>query len=147
MFEELGDDHVLMIRKHPSVTDRVPRVGRDFILDVSIYPDIQELYLVADMLITDYSSAMFDFAVTGKPMLFYTYDLERYRDEVRGFNFDFEAEAPGPLLRTTEEVVEAVRDIDEVHTKYRRLYDAFTARFCPLEDGGAAARAVDRIFR
>lgn len=146
MSEELGDDHVLMIRKHPSVTDRVPRVGRDFVLDVSIYPDIQELYLVADMLITDYSSAMFDFAVTGKPMLFYTYDLEHYRDEVRGFNFDFEAEAPGPLLRTTEEVVEAVRDVDEVRTKYLRLYDAFTARFCPLEDGGAAARAVDRVF-
>ncbi len=147
MDEELGGDHVLMIRKHPSVTDRLPRVGTDFVLDVSAYPDIQELYLVADMLITDYSSAMFDFAVTGKPMLFYTYDLERYRDEVRGFYFDFEAEAPGPLLRTTEEVVAAVRDADEVHAKYRKLYDAFTARFCPLEDGGASARAVDRIFR
>ncbi|WP_440099712.1 bifunctional glycosyltransferase/CDP-glycerol:glycerophosphate glycerophosphotransferase [Streptosporangium sp. H16] len=147
MDEELGGDHVLMIRKHPSVTDRLPRVGTDFVLDVSAYPDIQELYLVADMLITDYSSAMFDFAVTGKPMLFYTYDLERYRDEVRGFYFDFEAEAPGPLLRTTEEVVAAVRDADEVHAKYRKPYDAFTARFCPLEDGGASARAVDRIFR
>ncbi|MGS2643476.1 CDP-glycerol glycerophosphotransferase family protein [Streptosporangium sp. LJ11] len=147
MDEELGGDHVLMIRKHPSVTDRLPRVGTDFVLDVSVYPDIQELYLVADMLITDYSSAMFDFAVTGKPMLFYTYDLERYRDEVRGFYFDFEAEAPGPLLRTTEEVVAAVRDADEVHAKYRKPYDAFTARFCPLEDGGASARAVDRIFR
>ncbi|WP_435288815.1 bifunctional glycosyltransferase/CDP-glycerol:glycerophosphate glycerophosphotransferase [Streptosporangium sp. G11] len=147
MDEELGEDHVLMIRKHPSVTDRLPRVGTDFVLDVSAYPDIQELYLVADMLITDYSSAMFDFAVTGKPMFFYTYDLERYRDEVRGFYFDFEAEAPGPLLRTTEEVVAAVRDAGEVHAKYRKLYDAFTARFCPLEDGGAAARAVDRVFR
>jgi len=147
MAEKLGEDYVLMIRKHPSVTDRLPRVGADFLLDVSIYPDIQELYLVADMLITDYSSAMFDFAVTGKPMLFFTYDLERYRDEVRGFYFDFEAEAPGPLLRTTEEVVTAVRDADEVRAEYRKAYDAFTARFCPLEDGGAAARAVDRIFR
>ena len=95
MAGELGEDHVLLIRKHPSVTDRLPRTGTDFLLDVSAYPDIQELYLVADMLITDYSSAMFDFAVTGKPMFFFTYDLEHYRDEVRGFYFDFEAEAPG----------------------------------------------------
>ncbi|MFI6506665.1 CDP-glycerol glycerophosphotransferase family protein [Streptosporangium sp. NPDC050855] len=146
MADELGEEYVFLLRKHPTVTDRVPRAGDGFVRDVSMYPDVQELYLVADMLVTDYSSAMFDFAVTGRPLLFYTYDLERYRDEVRGFNFDFEAEAPGPLLRTTEELVAAVRDADETHAGYRGAYEAFTARFCPLEDGGAAARAVDRLF-
>ncbi|MFS1297546.1 bifunctional glycosyltransferase family 2 protein/CDP-glycerol:glycerophosphate glycerophosphotransferase [Streptosporangium longisporum] len=146
MADELGEEYVFLLRKHPTVTDRVPRAGDGFVRDVSVYPDVQELYLVADMLVTDYSSAMFDFAVTGRPLLFYTYDLERYRDEVRGFNFDFEAEAPGPLLRTTEELVAAVRDAGETCAEYRRAYEAFTARFCPLEDGGAAARAVDRLF-
>ena len=73
------------------------------------YPDIAELFLVTDVLITDYSSVMFDFAVTGRPMLFFTYDLEQYRDQLRGFYFDFEAEAPGPLLATSDEVLAAVR--------------------------------------
>ncbi|MEU4829781.1 bifunctional glycosyltransferase family 2 protein/CDP-glycerol:glycerophosphate glycerophosphotransferase [Streptosporangium sp. NPDC023615] len=146
MADELGGEYVFLLRKHPTVTDRVPRTGTDLVRDVSVYPDVQELYLVADMLVTDYSSAMFDFAVTGRPLLFYTYDLERYRDEVRGFYFDFEAEAPGPLLRTTDELIAAVRDAGDTHVEYRRAYEAFTARFCPLEDGHAAARAVDRLF-
>ena len=71
-----------------------------------------ELYLAADMLVTDYSSAMFDFAVTGKPMVFYTYDLEHYRDDLRGFYFDLAEIAPGPLVRTSEELVEAIADDD-----------------------------------
>jgi CDP-glycerol glycerophosphotransferase len=78
-------------------------------MDVSVYPDISELFLISDVLVTDYSSSMFDFAVTGRPMVFFTYDLERYRDHVRGFYFDFDAEAPGPLLGTSREVVEALR--------------------------------------
>ncbi len=98
------------------------------------------------MLITDYSSVMFDFAPTGKPMLFFTYDLEHYRDQLRGFYFDFEAEAPGPLLATSDEVVTAVAGIDAVAAAHRAAYEAFTARFCPLDDGKAAARACDRIF-
>ncbi|HXA60137.1 MAG TPA: CDP-glycerol glycerophosphotransferase family protein, partial [Streptosporangiaceae bacterium] len=112
------------------------------VIDVSTYPDITELYLAADVMVTDYSSAMFDFAVTGKPMLFYTYDLEWYRDHVRGFYFDFEAEAPGPLLRTTDEVVEALR------TPLPRTasYDAFAAKYCPHDDGSAAARVLDHLL-
>ena len=71
-----------------------------FVRDVSRYPDVNELLLATDVLITDYSSLMFDFANTGRPMLFFTYDLEHYRDALRGFYFDFER-MPGPLLRTS----------------------------------------------
>jgi CDP-glycerol glycerophosphotransferase len=89
---------------------------------------------------------MFDFAVTGRPMLFFTYDLERYRDQLRGFYFDFEAEAPGPLLRATADVIDALQDIDQVAKSHRAAYDAFSAKFCALDDGQAAARAVDRML-
>ena len=110
------------------------------------YPDISELFLVSDVLVTDYSSVMFDFAPTGKPMLFFTYDLEQYRDNLRGFYFDFEAEAPGPLLATSDEVIAAIGDIRAVAAGHRAAYAAFTAKFCPLDDGKASARACDRIF-
>jgi CDP-glycerol glycerophosphotransferase len=89
---------------------------------------------------------MFDFAPTGRPMLFFTYDLENYRDKLRGFYFDFESEAPGPLLATSDQVVAALADIDSVAAKYAAAHAAFTARFCPLDDGKASARACDRIF-
>ncbi|PKK12652.1 bifunctional glycosyltransferase family 2 protein/CDP-glycerol:glycerophosphate glycerophosphotransferase [Thermomonospora sp. CIF 1] len=143
----LGDDHVLLLRTHYLVTDRPKAELGDFVIDVSNYPDIAELYLITDVLVTDYSSAMFDFAVTGRPMVFFTYDLERYRDHVRGFYFDFEAEAPGPLLRTSEEVIETLRDLDRISAGYGDAYAAFAARYCPHDDGYAAARVLDHLLK
>lgn len=142
----LGEDHVLLIRSHPNVADEIPQAGGGFVWDVSVYPDIADLLIVTDILITDYSSVMFDFANTGRPILFYTYDLANYRDRLRGFYFDFEASAPGPLLGTSDEVVAAIRDIDAMVERYRAAYDAFTRWACDLDDGSATARVVDRIL-
>ncbi|MBR8742476.1 CDP-glycerol glycerophosphotransferase family protein [Nocardiopsis sp. MG754419] len=146
MYEKLGDDHVLLVRRHPRVVDSVPIVGEDFVYDVSLYPEIMELFLITDVLITDYSSMMFDFANTGRPMLFFTYDLEGYRDNLRGFYFDFEETAPGPLLTESDDVIAALLDIDEVAERSGASYRAFVEQFCPLDDGHAAARVVDRVF-
>jgi CDP-glycerol glycerophosphotransferase len=88
---------------------------------------------------------MFDFAATRKPMVFYTYDFEHYRD-LRGFYFDFAAEAPGPLVATTEDLAGALRDIDSIRRRFQPAYERFHERFCDLEDGGAAARVVDLVF-
>ena len=146
LYDELGKDHVLLVRRHPRVVDSVPIVGRDFVYDVSLYPEIMELFLITDVLITDYSSMMFDFANTGRPMLFFTYDLEGYRDNLRGFYFDFEETAPGPLLMESDQVIEALRGIDDVERDSAKAYRAFVEQFCPLDDGGAARRVVDRVF-
>jgi CDP-glycerol glycerophosphotransferase len=142
----LGDDYVLLIRPHPNVVDTVPETADGFVRDVADYPDIAELFLAADVLLTDYSSLMFDYANTGRPMLFFTYDLEHYRDELRGFYFDFEEQAPGPLLRTSDEVIEALRSLDDVTGTYREAYARFAERFCDLDDGKAAGRVVDRLL-
>ena len=146
-WRELGEDHVFLIRGHHHTADDVPAGMRSgFALNVTAYPDITELYLVSDVLLTDYSSAMFDFAVTGRPILFFTYDLAEYRDSLRGFYFDFEAEAPGPLLGSSAEVIRAVRGVDAVAVTYRDAYQRFAARFCSLDDGKAGARTCDRLF-
>ncbi len=146
-WQELGDDHVVLFRGHHHMADDVPQSGRPgFAVNVTTYPDISELFLVSDVLVTDYSSVMFDFAPTGRPMLFFTYDLDLYRDDLRGFYFDFEAEAPGPLLATSEEVLAAIGNIDAAAGQYRAAYQKFTEKFCPLDDGKAGARACDRIF-
>jgi CDP-glycerol glycerophosphotransferase len=141
----LGRDHVLLLRAHHYMaTGRAWRRSDGFVVDVSDYPDIADLYLAADVLVTDYSSAMFDFAVTGKPMLFFAYDLERYRDEVHGLYFDLEAEAPGPVLRTSDDVVDALRA--RAHEQYADAYAAFAKTYCPCDDGFASARVIERVW-
>jgi CDP-glycerol glycerophosphotransferase len=143
----LPDDHVVLFRKHPRVVDPLPVDARPFARDVSDFPDLVELLLVADVLVTDYASLLFDFASTGRPIVFFAPDVDDYRDETRGFSLDFEAIAPGPLLHTTEEVVAALNDLGAVRETFRERYDSFVASFCPLADGKAAARLVDRTFR
>jgi CDP-glycerol glycerophosphotransferase len=141
----LGDDYAVLFRKHRKIVDALP--DDPSMVDVSSFPDATELLLAADVLVTDYSSAVFDFAVTGRPIVFFTPDLDDYRDEIRGFSIDFEADAPGPLLRTTEEVVEALQGLDAVHDAYAERYGRFVERYCPLSDGAAAARIVEAVFR
>lgn len=145
-YEKLGDEYVLLVRRHPWVVDRVPQAGHDFVYDVSTYPEIMDLFLITDVLVTDYSSLMFDFANTGRPMLFFTYDMAEYRDNLRGFYFDFEETAPGPLLSTSDDVIEAVAGVEAVAAAHAERYQAFVAQFCPLDDGKAAARVVDRAL-
>ncbi|MQY15620.1 hypothetical protein SRB5_58060 [Streptomyces sp. RB5] len=144
--EKLGEDHVLLIRPHSNVVDAVPGAGDGFVWDMKSYPDIADLYMISDIMITDYSSVMFDYAHLRRPMLFFTYDLEHYRDTLRGFYFDFEKDSPGPLLRTSEEVVDAVRNIDAVSGEFRERFERFHHNFCDLDDGHAAERVVDRML-
>jgi CDP-glycerol glycerophosphotransferase len=147
MAEALGDDHVLLLRLHTNVRNSTPaRITNDFVTGVTAYPDITDLLLISDVLITDYSSVMFDFAGTGRPMLFFTYDMASYRDQLRGFYLDFEAEAPGPLLATSAEVIEALRGIRDVELSYRDAYKAFADTYCALDDGKAASRVVSRLL-
>jgi CDP-glycerol glycerophosphotransferase len=142
----LGEDDVLLFRKHRSMVGALPPEADGFV-DVSAYPDATELLLAVDVLVTDYSSAIFDFASTNRPMVFFTPDLETYRDTIRGFSIDFEADAPGPLLGTTDAVVDALRDLDAVSASFSERYERFVATYCALADGKAASRAVEHVFR
>jgi CDP-glycerol glycerophosphotransferase len=80
-------------------------------------------------------------------MLFHTYDLEHYRDTLRGFCFDFENQAPGPLITGSSGVVEALRDPDAATAGHREAYTRFRQTFCDLDDGTAAAQVVDRMLK
>ncbi|TYB48487.1 glycosyltransferase [Actinomadura chibensis] len=146
MRDVLGDDHVLLIRAHHFVTDRERHAGDGFVIDVSRYPDIAELYMASDVLVTDYSSAMVDYAVLGRPIVVYAYDLERYRDHVRGLYLDLETDAPGPLVTTSADVAEAVREAPDGEDRYADVYDRFFVKYCPHDDGQASSRVVDHVF-
>ena len=142
----LGEDWVVLFRHHHLAVGRLAPVGDPFIRDVSDHPSVSDLLLAADVLVTDYTSLVFDQVALDRPVLFFTPDLEAYRDDVRGFAIPFDRIAPGPLLRTTEDVVDAVRDLDLVQQDHEQAYAAFRSTYCPLDDGAAAARVVDAVF-
>ena len=145
MSDLVGDSCYLLIRAHYLDRERIAARYSNFARDVSDHPDMAELLLCADGLITDYSSVMFDYALLRRPMLFYAYDLELY-SQTRGSYFNLEAEAPGPVVRTEEEVVAWLADPDTPHAAHQERYEAFLQRFCTFETGRAAEQAVDAVF-
>ncbi|WP_425320372.1 CDP-glycerol glycerophosphotransferase family protein [Neobacillus soli] len=144
--EELGDEYIVIMRMHYLVAENFDLSAFEgFAYDFSRHEDIQELYVISDVLITDYSSVFFDYANLKRPMIFFTYDLEEYKDDIRGFYFDFEEKAPGPLVETTEEVIEAVKALSDKKFSNEKMND-FYQRFCYLEDGHAAERVVKEVI-
>ncbi|MPZ26652.1 MAG: glycosyltransferase [Micromonosporaceae bacterium] len=144
---ELQQEYALLVRRHPNTVDDLLGQDSDFVFDVANYPDVRDLLAAADVLVTDYSTISLDFLNTGRPVLYYTYDLASYRDSLRGFYFDLEGEGPGPVLETTGEVVGALQDLDAVQDQYRERYEKFRQVYCHAEDGHATARVVDRLLR
>ena len=139
----LGSDHVLLLRSHPFVRER-SRLASDtpFAIEVSDHPDINELMLVSDVLVTDYSSAIYEFALLGRPMAFFAPDHTSY-EASRGFYFDYMSGVPGPVFTSTEELVGWLRagafDTEQV----RR----FAAESFDVADGRATARFVNEVVR
>jgi CDP-glycerol glycerophosphotransferase len=137
-------DAVVLVRGH----SRTLQEGRDAagprVIDVTGFPDTSLLLLAADGLVTDYSSVMFDFSVTGKPMYFLVPDIEHYRGELRGFYFDLSAHAPGPVVRTQDELIHELRSGDP--TRFADKYSLWRSKFNARDDGHAAERVVDRIL-
>jgi CDP-glycerol glycerophosphotransferase len=143
---DLGPRDVFLLRAHNHVARTVAETSHPRVIDVSRIPDTPELLLAADVLITDYSSVMFDFAITRRPILLFAYDIDYYRDELRGMYFNLESEAPGPVLRTQDELAAALRDPDTASDRRSDAYGRFVDRYVPFDDGRAAARAVDAFF-
>jgi CDP-glycerol glycerophosphotransferase (TagB/SpsB family) len=141
----LGPGYVLLLRGHRFMSATDPGDGSR-VLDVTAYPEINDLILAADAAVLDYSSMRFDFALTGRPMVFLVPDLEDYATAKRGFLYDFAPTAPGPHARSSAEVVEALRDLDGVRERHREAYERFNATYNRLQDGAAARRVVDRFF-
>jgi CDP-glycerol glycerophosphotransferase len=117
----------------------------DFLIDVTGASDINKLYLVADALLTDYSSALFDYANTDRPTIYYWPDFEEYERDIRGFYFD-PTTLPGDKCLSTAELIEAIGALDTWEERYGEAHRALRARFCPQDDGQAADRVIARLF-
>jgi CDP-glycerol glycerophosphotransferase len=146
--EALGDEYFFLMRGHRfnARAGRRRRKSAAQLLDLTSYPEVNDLILAADVAVLDYSSLRFDFALTNRPMAFLVPDLDVYTGGARGFLYDYRDTAPGPLLETADEVVEQLRDLDGLTRTYAAAYERFNATYNYLQDGTSAACVVKEFF-
>ncbi|GCD45440.1 bifunctional glycosyltransferase family 2 protein/CDP-glycerol:glycerophosphate glycerophosphotransferase [Streptomyces paromomycinus] len=144
--ERFGDRFVLLMRSHYLNNVVLPPSVRGKVIDVTGYHDITPLLQLADGMITDYSSVMFDYALLDRPMLFFAYDYEEYANEARGTYFDLKEKAPGPVLETAEELFAAIEGLKAADDGHREARRRFTAEFGEYDQGDAARQIVGRFF-
>ncbi|NBM20944.1 CDP-glycerol glycerophosphotransferase family protein, partial [Streptomyces sp. GC420] len=145
LLRRLGPGFVLLTRAHPAdggplTTEPLPRL-----IEVSGHPSVESLMLAADVLVTDYSSLMFDYALLDRPIVVYADDWEAF-EAARGTYFDVRAFPPGEVARTEDELLAVFTGGHFSGARSARLRTAFRARFCAYDDGRAAERVVRRVF-
>ncbi len=141
---ELGDEYVLLCKHHPLVRRR-PKITddcSDFALDVTDTMTIEDLLCVADICISDYSSLVFEYSLFEKPMIFLAHDLDEFFDW-RGFYYDYNELAPGPIVKNTTGVIDYIKHIDERFDRAR--VHAFREKFMSACDGHATQRILEDV--
>ena len=136
--EKLGDEYVVLFRAHYFVASQMDfEQLDDFVIDVSDYEDVNDLYIVSDLLVTDYSSVFFDFANLKRPIIFYMYDYEDYKENARDFYLD-ESDLPGPITKTQDELVDAIKKTsgwtpDAKYTDFNNKFNYLDGKLKGLE--------------
>ncbi len=143
----LAGDWVVLFRSHYFIADRLDLSKyRGFVYDVSRYNEINDLYIISDALMTDYSSVFFDYSILQKPIIFFMYDKEFYVNKLRGFYMSLD-ELPGDIVETNSEVIDTLFDLGGYTKKYEKKLKKFKDEYCSLEDGKASVRVINEIFK
>lgn len=144
--KRFGDTAVVLLRAHYFANmDFDTEKYRGFLFDVSDYGDINHLYVISDLLMTDYSSVMFDYSILRRPMIFFMYDMEEYRGQLRDFYIEPDI-LPGPIVSTQDEVEEEMEKALSQPFVCDERYDAFCKRFTYLDDADAAKRVLAAVI-
>lgn len=148
MKEKIGQDYIIIIKLHHYMKMNFSLDGvEDFAFVFGKNSQISDFYKLADILITDYSSVMFDYAILKKPMLFFTYDYDNYKNSLRGMYFDFKEEAPGPLVDTTDGLITEINEIDLYADKYQKKIKAFEKKYIQYDNGNASQKLVEKVIK
>lgn len=145
---KFGEEYILLLKPHYLVADKIniSKYGENIVI-CKADTDIQELYLIADILITDYSSVMFDYSILKKPIIFYMYDFNDYQRESREFYFDILSEAPGRIVKNNKELFEAISNIDDDFYENRISYNKFCEKYNRNDNGNASNKIIDVIIK
>ena len=145
-YDQFGEDMILLIRMHYLVSENLKLDKyENTIIDVSNYEDMNDLLIIADLLITDYSSSLFDYAILKRPVLLYMYDKSEYQNDIRGFYFDVTKELPNNIVETEIELFKQIYNF--TIDKYKCSFDGkFHQNFCSAEDGNSSKRVFREII-
>lgn len=147
MKEELSDEYVVIFRAHYFVASKFDfEKYNGFVIDGSKIDDINYIYIISDMLVTDYSSVFYDFANLKRPLLFYMYDLEEYKNDLRDFYTDFDF-LPGPMCKTTASVIEEIKNIDTYFDRFGEKYKQLNDTYNNLDDGNCSKKVIDTCIK
>ncbi len=142
---KLEKDYIILFRAHYLVSNSFDfEKYKGFVYDVSTYDDINELYIISDILITDYSSVFFDYAILKKPIILYMYDLEEYRDKIRGFYLSLSS-LPFLIAKNEKELLKEIKKTE--HFTYINKYKKFNTIYNYLNDGNATKRVIERCIK
>ncbi len=137
---ELGKEYIILVRMHPQIQPSTKKITAGYI-DVTDYDDVKELYIVSDLLITDYSSAVVEYALLNKPMIFYAYDLEQYD---RGFYDSYEEMVPGPIVKNIADLSKVIKK--SIDSDFNEKREKFITRHYDYRDGQSTNRVVEIIM-
>ncbi|MFG2496605.1 CDP-glycerol glycerophosphotransferase family protein [Streptomyces sp. NPDC048441] len=143
--ERFGDTHVLLVRAHYMEAASLPACPSGTVIDVSAHHDVSELLCLADILVTDYSSIMFDYALLDRPLVHFAPDLDAYAAE-RGSYFALRDDAGGPVVETEEELLRVLATLKEADGAWAPARRAFAERFGAYDKGRSAGDVLDRLF-
>ena len=141
--EFLGEEYVVLFKPHYLITNKFNNRGLEkFLYTISEDKDINELYVISDILVTDYSSVFFDYAILQRPILFYMYDLKEYEEEIRGFYLDIKKDLPGNIFTKEEELLKEILNIEKYKKNTSKLLENFNNTYNYLQDGHASDRVI-----
>ena len=149
LYKELGDEYVILLKLHPNIMDDAINIDEkysNFVFNFSHYGEMQKLLLAADLLITDYSSVIFDFALTGNPIILYSYDLDEYKNEIRGFYYEYESFVPGPIVKTENQLIKEIKNYDELKSRNSNRVKNFAKKFNQREEKSSSQLAVELLL-
>lgn len=146
--QQFGEDTILILRMHYLISNELNiSKYKNVIFDFSNYNNISDLYLVSDVLITDYSSVFFDYAYLKKPIIFYPYDLKKYNEKLRGFYLDYQQDLPGEIAYNDSMLFHLLNDIlSHLNSAPSEKLENFYNEFCYIHDGNAGEKIADLIM-
>lgn len=145
--KELGKEYIVLFKPHYLIVNKQTNENlEDFLYLIDENEDINELYVISDILVTDYSSVFFDYAILRKPIYFYMYDLKEYEENLRGFYLDINKDLPGEVITNETKLLKSIKDNKSYYKDNENKLDRFNERYNNLQDGKCSEKVLKYIF-
>lgn len=143
IIEQLPSEYIIINKFHPFVAQKYGKISSERVIDMSNYKDLTRLLIVADILISDYSSIVFDYSILNKPIIYYAYDKEQYKNNIRGFYYEYEKYVENEIVTLKKELVKAVNNSIYINANKSK----FINKYLDYKDKNSSCRIYNKIYK